>query len=89
MWQCAYEYIVTLSNFYIRQEHRSWNVAGNDLELFGIDTIHSTYGTEKEKGSGSGLTLFGESINKHGGEIVVKSEVGVESEFIISLPSLL
>jgi two-component system, sporulation sensor kinase E len=56
-------------------------------KLFKIGNAHSTYGTEKEKGSGLGLILCREFINKHGGEINIRSEVGKGSEFIISLPS--
>ena len=56
-------------------------------KLFKIDTTHSTVGTEKERGSGLGLILCREFIKKHGGDIIVSSDVGQGSEFIISLPS--
>jgi PAS domain S-box-containing protein len=55
-------------------------------KLFRIDTKHSTPGTEKEMGTGLGLILCKEFIDKHGGNITVNSEVGKGSEFIISLP---
>ncbi|MCP5494450.1 MAG: hybrid sensor histidine kinase/response regulator [Leptospiraceae bacterium] len=54
--------------------------------LFRIDIKHSTLGTSKEKGTGLGLMLCKEFIEKHGGSIVVESEVGKGSKFFISLP---
>jgi PAS domain S-box-containing protein len=58
-------------------------------KLFQIDIKHSTQGTEKEKGTGLGLILVGEFIEKHGGNISVKSEIDHGSEFIISIPKSL
>ncbi len=55
-------------------------------KLFQIDSKHSTQGTEKEKGTGLGLILVREFIEKHGGKISVKSKVDYGSEFIISIP---
>ena len=43
--------------------------------------------TEEYGGSGLGLTFTKQIINLHKGDIRVKSEVGVGSEFIIILPS--
>ena len=54
--------------------------------LFRIDSKHSTLGTNKEMGTGLGLILCKEFIDKHGGEITIKSKLGHGSEFIISLP---
>ena len=56
--------------------------------IFRIDTKHSTPGTDKEMGTGLGLILCKEFIDKHGGEIIVESEVGKGSEFMIKLPVL-
>jgi len=58
-------------------------VIGN---LFRIDKNVSTLGTNDEKGTGLGLILCKEFINKNGGDISVKSEVGKGSDFIINLP---
>ena len=55
-------------------------------KLFQIDIKHSTQGTEKEKGTGLGLILVREFIEKHGGKISVESELDHGSEFIISIP---
>ena len=54
--------------------------------LFKIDNTISTVGTNKEKGTGLGLILCKEFIERNGGSISVKSEKNKGSEFIISLP---
>jgi len=55
-------------------------------KLFTINENYSTPGTQKEKGTGLGLILCKEFIDKNNGEIWVESNVGVGSSFSFSLP---
>jgi signal transduction histidine kinase len=54
--------------------------------LFRIDVRHSSKGTDKEKGSGLGLILCREFVERNGGEITVESEPGAGSMFTFTLP---
>jgi len=54
--------------------------------LFRIDKTTSTVGTNGEKGTGLGLLLCKEFIQKHGGSISVDSELNHGTKFIIALP---
>jgi len=55
-------------------------------KLWEFSDNYSTEGTNKEKGTGFGLTLCKELIEKHGGTIWVESEVGKGSDFKFTLP---
>lgn len=54
-------------------------------KLFQID--HTTPGTRQEKGTGLGLTLCKEFIEKNGGKIAVESQEGQGSCFSLILPA--
>jgi signal transduction histidine kinase len=54
--------------------------------LFHIEKNHSTLGTAKEKGSGLGLIICKEFVEKHGGSIRIQSTPGQGSRFIFTLP---
>ncbi len=55
-------------------------------KLFRIDQNISTKGTEGELGTGLGLILCHEMVDKLGGDIWVKSEKGKGSKFYFTLP---
>jgi signal transduction histidine kinase len=55
-------------------------------KLFIIDSYHSTKGTFKETGTGIGLIISKEFIEKNGGEIKVESRVGEGSRFSFTIP---
>jgi len=58
----------------------------NQDKLFRIDKKFSLEGTNGEKGSGLGLALVKEIIEKHGGDIWFYSKLGEGSEFHITVP---
>ncbi|MFC2152388.1 sensor histidine kinase [Bacteroidota bacterium] len=58
----------------------------NIQKLFKLDESYSTEGTEDEMGTGLGLILCHEFIEKHRGKIWVESKIGFGSKFIFTLP---
>ncbi|MFW6327008.1 MAG: sensor histidine kinase [Bacteroidota bacterium] len=63
-------------------------IPDNQLEeLFHIGKSFKRSGTEKEGGTGMGLTLCKEFIEKHGGKIWVESQECVGSTFYFTIPT--
>jgi len=54
--------------------------------MFEKTELHSTQGTNNEKGTGLGLILCKEFIDKHGGTIRIESDARKGSKFIFTLP---
>lgn len=63
-------------------------VKGDLNKLFKIDSGYSNPGTENEKGTGLGLVLVKEFLEKHQGTIVIESEKGIGTKVIFTLPTV-
>jgi CheY-like chemotaxis protein len=59
----------------------------NQEKIFNISKLFSTEGTKGEKGSGLGLMLAKQIVEKHGGEMWFFSAEGKGSEFHFTLPA--
>jgi signal transduction histidine kinase len=54
--------------------------------LFSIENMESRPGTDNERGSGLGLILCKEFVEKNGGKLTVESSKGTGSKFSFTLP---
>ena len=64
-------------------------IAKDDLDkIFRIDVHYSTQGTAQEKGTGLGLILCKEIVEKHGGKISINSEPGRGTDVSFSLKTV-
>jgi len=68
-------------------EDNGVGISENDLDkLFKIDSGFTNPGTENEKGTGLGLLIIKEFIEKHGGSLIIESELGIGTKAIFTLP---
>lgn len=78
---------IDLDYYHFSVKDTGIGISEADLKkLFRIDVSPTTIGTSKEKGTGLGLLLCKEFIEKHNGNISVNSTPGIGTEFIFSLP---
>ena len=60
----------------------------NLQKIFRTDSTVTTQGTENERGTGLGLLLCKEMIERHGGTLSVESEVEKGTTFLFTLPGI-
>lgn len=80
----------------LNNEHWKFSVTDNGVgiseedqeKLFRVDSHHTTYGTNEEKGSGLGLVICKEMIERNKGKIWVKSKRGEGTSFHFTLPKV-
>jgi PAS domain S-box-containing protein len=71
----------------ISVDDRGIGIAAEDIpKLFDMNSKFTMLGTSNEKGTGLGLLLCKEFIEKQGGKIWVKSQLGEGSRFTFTLP---
>ncbi len=78
------------NNFVVSIRDTGVGISEESLKkLFRIEHVFSTTGTNNEHGTGLGLILVKEFIDKNNGEIFVKSEVNTGTTFTFKLPLIL
>jgi signal transduction histidine kinase len=53
-----------------------------------LNKIFEPYFTDKSQGNGLGLVVIKNAVEKHGGKVFVKSQVGVGTRFTVRLPAM-
>lgn len=72
---------------YVSVKDNGLGISDEDQEkLFKIEFNASKIGTANEEGTGLGLILCKEFVQRNGGDVFVKSELNCGSEFVFSLP---
>jgi signal transduction histidine kinase len=62
-------------------------IAKDDIEkIFSIDVQYTSLGTADEKGTGLGLIICKELVEKNGGKIWIESELDKGSIFVVTFP---
>ncbi len=80
--------ILKQNNLVISVSDNGVGIPKNDIDkLFKIEDSYSTTGTNNEKGTGLGLILCQEFIDKHNGKIWVESEEKKGSTFFFTIPN--
>jgi signal transduction histidine kinase/ActR/RegA family two-component response regulator len=75
------------SNLVISVSDNGIGIAPERLsKLFDISQFESTAGTAKEKGTGLGLLICKQFVEKHGGRIWAESKIGKGSTFYFDMP---
>ena len=73
-------------NIKISIKDEGQGISPEDQELVFNRFVQANQGNNESKGSGIGLELVNHLTKLHGGNINLKSELGVGSEFIVTLP---
>jgi len=72
---------------YVRVADSGVGISKEDqAKLFRVDQYHTTTGTDQESGTGLGLLLCREFVEKHGGRIWGESGPGKGSVFRFTIP---
>ncbi len=83
-------------NVLVEPSGKKWRITISDsgigmtpelIEKLRNGDIHSSYGTNKEKGHGLGLQLVRDFLQKHGSELKIQSELGKGTSFSFELES--
>lgn len=86
--------IITVKSYTYNKDYCAISVADNGIgipedkisKMFNLESSYSTSGTNNEKGTGLGLILCKEFVEKHNGQIWVESEMEKGSNFIFTVP---